>query len=229
MKKTKVLIVEDEIIVGMEIESALKKLDFDVIDIATNYNEALSAIKVITPDIILMDINLRDSKDGIDTTIEIQKNKNIPIIYLTAYFDEKTVNRAIETNPVSYLLKPFKREELKSTIMLAMYKINRSNKYIVDKKCFPLGFEYFYDLSNEILFFKTIPIKLSMNERKLLTILVESKGAIVSFREIEYLIWPNEPVSDGALRILIYRLRVKLEYKIIETIPTVGYKLTPLF
>lgn len=227
--KTKILIVEDEILVALDIESLLNKMNFNVVGIATNYDEAILSVKESTPDIILMDIHLENSKDGIEATRAIQKIQNIPIIYLTAYHDEKTVNRAIETNPVSYLLKPFKIEELKSTIMLALFKINRFNKISIVEKCTPLGFEYYYDLRNEILYFKTMPIKLSVNERRLLTVLVEAKGAVLSFSEIEYLIWPNEPVSNGALRTLTYRLRMKLEYKIIETIPAVGYKLTPIF
>ncbi len=76
-----------------------------------------------------MDINLKNSKDGIETAKEIQKIENIPIIYLTAYSDENTIERAIKTNPISYLLKPFKREELKSTILLGLYKIYESNQY----------------------------------------------------------------------------------------------------
>ncbi|RXK13481.1 DNA-binding response regulator [Halarcobacter mediterraneus] len=226
--KTKILIVEDEILVALDIKNSLIKFGFDVIGITVNYDETLSFIRKFTPDIILMDIHLENSKDGICIVEDMQKIKNIPVIYLTAYYDEKTVNRAIQTNPISYLLKPFNREELKSTIMLAMFKINRFNKFTVDKNCTPLGFDYFYDVCNEILFYKNMPIKLSLNERKLLTILVEAKGSVVSFREIEYLIWTDEPVSDGAIRTLVHRLRIKLEYKIIETIPTVGYKLSPL-
>lgn len=227
--KTKILVVEDEILVALDIERSLKKLDFNVVAIATNYDEALDAVKKYIPDIIIMDIHLEGSKDGITTVKAIQKIKNIPIIYLTAYYDEKTVNKAILTNPASYLLKPFKTEELKSTIMLTVFKINRFNKAFINENCTPIGFDYYYDLGNETLYFKDMPIKISGNERKLLTILVEAKGAIVSFRQLEYLIWSQEPVSDSAIRTLIHRLRTKLEYKIIETIPSVGCKLSPIF
>ena len=228
--KAKILVVEDEILVGLDLESSLTKLGYLVVGIAINNDEALSLVKKIEPDIILMDINLEGSKkDGISTVEDIQKIKNIPIIYLTAHFDEKTVSRAIKTNPISYLLKPFNVEELKSTIMLTIHKINRFNEFIIDKKCTPLGFDYYYDLEDQILYFKNIPIKLGVNEKKLLTILVEAKGAIVSFREIEHYIWTDDAVGDGALRTLIHRLRVRLEYKIIETIPSVGCKLTPIF
>lgn len=229
MKKNKVLIVEDEMIVALDIKRALVDLNFEVTNCVKNYDSAIDSVSTNKPDIILMDINLKKSKDGIETVKAIQKIENIPIIYLTAYSDEETISRAIQTNPISYLLKPFNRDELKSTILLGLYKINQSNETNTKNKCRYLGFNYYYNLEDEILFFNNIPIKISINERKLITMLVEAKGAIVSFREIEYYIWPDAPVTNSALRTLLYRLRGKLEYKIIETIPAMGCKLTPNF
>lgn len=229
MTKAKILIVEDESIVALDIKHALQTLGFKVTDCVRNYTRAIRSVKEARPDIILMDINLDRSKDGIETAKEIQKIENIPIIYLTAFSDEKTIHRAIKTNPISYLIKPFKRDELNSSILLGLHKINKSNEKIIGSKCIELGFNYYYDLEDEILFYDNVPIKLSINERKLLTQLVNAKGSIITFRELEYLIWPDSPVSDSALRTLIYRLRSKLEYRIIETVPSLGCKLTPLF
>ncbi|QKF83252.1 response regulator [Halarcobacter ebronensis] len=229
MKKAKILIVEDETIVALDIKSALLHLGYEVTQCVRSYNKALESVINNKPDIILMDIHLFGDKDGIETAIAIQKIENIPIIYLTAYSDEKTISRAIETNPISYLIKPFKRDELNSTIRLGLYKLNKSNRCNIEMKCVNLGFNYFFDLNNEILYYENIPIKLSQNEKKLLTLLVEAKGSLISFSEIEYYIWPDCAVSSSALRTLIYRLRGKLEYKIIETVPSLGCKLTPLF
>ena len=229
MKKAKVLVVEDESIVALEIRSALIQLGFEVTNCVKNYNRAIKSVVDNRPDIILMDIHLQGQKDGITTTKDIQKFENIPVIYLTAYSDEETISRAIKTNPISYLIKPFKRDELNSTIMLGLYKRNKSNRCNIENKCIDLGFDYYFDLNNQILYYDTLPIKLSQNEKKLLTLLVEAKGSLISFKEIEYYIWPDIAVSSGALRTLIYRLRAKLEYKIIETVPSLGCKLTPLF
>lgn len=224
--KTKIMIVEDESIVALDIKKALNNLGFEVTEICNSYEGAITSVKNNKPHIILMDINLNAEKDGIDTAIAIQKIENIPIIYLTAFTDEKTVGRAIETNPISYLIKPFKREELKSTIKLGIYKMNKSNEEKIQKDAVALGYNYYYDLENETLYYDNMPLKLSLNERKLMTILVEAKGATVSFSNLEYLIWPDSPVSNSALRTLTYRLRIKLEYKLIDTIPSVGCKLT---
>lgn len=223
----KILIVEDEAIVALEIKNAMKKLGFEVTNSVGNYDDAINSVKKNEPNIIIMDINLRNSKDGIQTVLAIQEIKNIPIIYLTAYSDDETINRAVATKPIAYLLKPFKREELKSTIQLGLFKVNAPNKIIIDKNCIFLGFNYYYDLEHENLYYRNRPIKLSIKEKTLLTLLVEARGAIVPFSVLEYNIWPSYSVSQSALRTLIYRLRAKLEYKLIETTTSFGCKLTP--
>ncbi|WP_258239041.1 response regulator [Arcobacter sp. F155] len=222
----KVLIVEDETIVALEIKKVLEKLDFIVTDMATGYDSALESVKRTKPDIILMDIDLRDDKDGIDVAIQIQKNNNIPIIYTTAYSDEKTLNRAIETNPVTYLIKPFKREELKSNILLGIYKSKNEVVPTIDKSLMRLGFDYYFDKVNDKLYYKDMFIKLGLKERQLLRILIRANGAIVTFEDLEYKIWHNHTISNSTLRTLIYRLRSKLHYDLIETISNVGCRVT---
>ena len=228
MDKIKILIVEDEAIVALDIKQLLLKLGHDVIGIAKDYSSAMVLFHSNTPSLVFMDINLKNSKkDGIDTAKEIQNHKNIPIIYLTAFCDEVTLNRAIATNPVSYLLKPYKLEDLKSTVLLAAYKSNRSNQPQVDSKSTALGFGYYYNRIDEILYYENIYIKLSKNEKQLFNILIDAKGAIVAYSDIEYLIWPEMPVSNSSVRTLLYRLRAKLNYKLIETVHSAGCRLTP--
>lgn len=225
MPKTKILIVEDESIVALDIKRILTNLQYEVTDMASDYFSAIKSVQKYRPDIILMDVNLGKGKDGIQTVEEIQLNYDIPIIYITAYGDENTINRAVATNPMGYLLKPFKKDEIKSIILLTLYKLNQINDSNKNINHHNLGSNYYYDLDNEILFYKNNPLKLSIKEKKLLTILIEAKGQIVSFRELEYMLWPDAPISDSTLRTLIYRLRTKLEYKIIETVSSVGCKI----
>jgi len=226
--KYKVLIVEDEVIIALDIKKILLNLGLEVLEIVTNYDETLNSVKHYHPDLIMMDINLKNSKDGIETATAIQKIKNIPILYLTAFSDEETINRAILTNPIQYMIKPFKTDELKSTIRLCLYKISKQEKLIVGSNLTHIGNGYFYDTYHQSLFYENIPMKLGLKEKKLLTILLESRGNIVSFEQLMYEIWSENAVSDSTLRTLIYRLRTKLEYKLIETIPSFGCKLIPL-
>jgi DNA-binding response OmpR family regulator len=225
MNKTKILIVEDESIVALDIKRTLINFDYEVSNCVTNYNDAISSVKLNRPDIILMDINLGKEKDGIETVEEIQKFENIPVIYITAFSDENTLNRAIKTNPVSYLLKPFKREELKSNIMLGLYKNKVAKEDNVNREYFNLGNNYYFDNNEDKLYYKDLQIKLGQKEISLMKILIESKGNIVSFEELESRIWNTNSISDSTLRTLIYRLRGKLEYKLIETIPNMGCKI----
>ena len=223
MDKIDILIVEDEAIVALEIKRSILKMGFGVTDMVTNYDDAIKSVKEKLPNIVLLDIYLKNSKDGIETANAIKEIASVPIIYLTAFCDDKTIERAVETNPIGYLVKPFKREDLKSTLQLAIYKMKNSKS--IESHLTPIGEGYFYDLENHNLFFKEHPIKLSQKETLLLEILIEAKGEIVPFATLEHHIWQGNTVSDSALRTLLYRLRGKLEYRLIETVPSFGFRI----
>jgi len=126
IKKTstpkKILIVEDESIIAMEIESRLQKLGYEVVAIAQAGQEAIAKVKELHPELILMDIFLKGEMDGVKATEAIRKEFEIPIVYLTANTDEQTFQRAKVTEPFGYLLKPFEERELHTTIEIALYK-----------------------------------------------------------------------------------------------------------
>ncbi|WP_415250970.1 response regulator [Sulfurimonas sp.] len=225
MNEFKILIVEDEPIVALDIERTLLKLGYSITDSVTNYDDAIASVASHTPDIIFMDISLANSKSGIEIVQEIKKTKDIPIIYLTAFSDDDTMQKAIQTNPVNYLLKPFKREELKSSILLSIYKIKNDTLTTINDDYTHIGSDYYYDEKNNNLYYKDRPILLGTNETKLLQLLVEANGQIITLSSIEDYIWPEKNMSGSAFRTLVYRLRSKLEFKLIETIPSFGYKL----
>lgn len=229
MNKPKILIVEDETIVALDIKNTIQKLNYEVSDMVTNYADAMKSVQNNEPNIILMDINLANSKDGIEIATDIQKIKDFSIIYLTAFSDDKTIERAVQTNPMGYLLKPFKREELKSTIALVLYKMNYQNVVVVQENFKHIGFDYYFDTNNKHLYYKNLPIKLSIKERTLIKRLIDANGNIVSFKELEYVLWPDYSVADSSLRTLVYRLRNKLEHKLIETVPSFGVKLLTFY
>lgn len=224
MNNIKILIIEDETIVALDIKRIVKSLGYEVTDTVTNFESAINSVEKNRPNIILSDINLNSDKNGIDIIETIQKKDFIPTIYITAYSDELTIQRAIKTNPMGYILKPFRKDDIKSALLLTIYKL-QNEKIEKNSSFIKLNDGYFYDLKNETLYYNTKPIKLSIKERQLLTILVEAKGNIVSFSDLEYLLWPDAPVSNSSLRTLVYRLRTKLEYKCIETISSIGCKI----
>lgn len=120
MVATKILVVEDEGLTAMEIQRKLKTWGYDVPSFAFSRKEAVQKAKEIKPDLILMDIMLKGKGDGIDAAQEIKSIRDIPIIYLTAYDDIKTRERAETTNPDAYLIKPFEEKELQNKIATAL-------------------------------------------------------------------------------------------------------------
>ncbi len=122
MDNVKILIVEDEIIIAMEIQDRVEGLGYEILDMVSSGEEALSLLKKETPDIILMDIMLKGGMDGVDTATQIRKTLNVPIIYLTAYADHNTLQRAKITEPSGYILKPVNEKELQIAIEIALYK-----------------------------------------------------------------------------------------------------------
>lgn len=119
MEKIRLLIVEDEAIIAADLERAMKKMDFEVVDVVDTGEDAIAAAKVHTPDLILMDIQLYGDLDGIDTAHEISKTQAIPIIFLTSNTDSRTFNRAKLTQPHGFLSKPFRFTDIKHSIDLA--------------------------------------------------------------------------------------------------------------
>jgi CheY-like chemotaxis protein len=99
MSKTKILIVEDEPIVALELQTEIEKFSCEVTNIVHTEKKVLSSVKENEPDIILMDIKLGKNQDGINIAKKVQKSKKIPILYITAFSDDITMQRAFETNP----------------------------------------------------------------------------------------------------------------------------------
>jgi PAS domain S-box-containing protein len=122
MMRARILIVEDEPATAAHIEARLRLLGYEVPALATSGEEALQQVPDIRPDLLLMDIQLADELDGIETARQIQSQFDIPIIYLSAYDDDETLQRARITEPFGYLLKPFSERELHNTIEIALYK-----------------------------------------------------------------------------------------------------------
>lgn len=121
--KTKILIVEDEMIIAANISLQLNELGYEVTGIIPRGEEALMHIKSETPDILLLDINLKGELDGIETALAMQKTHDIPIIYLTANADDAHFNRAKETHPYGFIAKPFKKLDLQRAIELTISQI----------------------------------------------------------------------------------------------------------
>ncbi len=120
-----ILIVEDEIIIATKISLFLKQLGYIVHGIISRGEEVLAHCRANKPDIVLLDIRLKGTYTGIDTALELKKNGfEIPIIYLTANFDDASFSKAKETNPFAFISKPFKKIDLQRAIELTISKLS---------------------------------------------------------------------------------------------------------
>ncbi|MBT3749633.1 MAG: PAS domain S-box protein, partial [Bacteroidetes bacterium] len=121
MDNARILIVEDEAIIAMEIESHLQSLGYKVTSIVDTGEKAIKKAEEGKPDLILMDIRIKGEMDGIDTAEVIRNRFGIPVIFSTAYLDEERIERAKITMPFGYVLKPIQERDLKVTIEMALY------------------------------------------------------------------------------------------------------------
>jgi CheY-like chemotaxis protein len=118
----RVLIVEDEILIAEELRERLSRFGYSVIAAVDSADEGIAIATRELPDLVLMDIRLKGEKDGVQAAKEIRQQVDIPIVYVTAYSDRQTVDRAKQTDHDAYILKPFHRSELQSTIEVAMQR-----------------------------------------------------------------------------------------------------------
>lgn len=128
MAETKILVVEDEGIVAEDIRRSLQNLGYTVSAVVSSGQEAVKKAEEYKPDLVLMDIVLKGEIDGIEAANQIRLCFNIPVVYLTAYADERTMDRAKVTEPFGYIVKPFEDRELRMTIEMALYKHKTENK-----------------------------------------------------------------------------------------------------
>ena len=226
MKSARVLIVEDESIVAMEIEKYVSQLGYPVAGVCA-YGERAVAIAAQTPvDIVLMDIRIKGDRDGIETAEMLRKTlPRIQVIFLTAHMDDYHVNRAIALDPVGYLAKPFHKEELRVFLKIAAGKKAHtppSPPMAPDYRVF--DHEFACDEAGQTLYCCHEPLHLTQRETQLLMLFLSHTNTVLDLYTIENEIWPDKHANTNTIRTLIKRLREKLKHRFIETVPSLGYR-----
>ena len=224
MKTPNILIVEDESIVAMEIESYLLSLDYNIVGICSTAENAYQKSIQNDVDLVLMDIYL-DNSNGIEATKKIKQAKpNLPIIFLSAYMDEETISQAIKVNPQAYLMKPFNRKELAVAIKIALnhHQNHLPHKNRVEGDIY-LDNEFSFESQSSQLICCGEIVGLTKKERTLLKLFLEKPNSLISITTVEYELWPDKPSNNSRRRSLISRLRAKLKHRFIETYSSEGY------
>ena len=136
MKKKRILVVEDESIVARDIEVTLRSLGYAVPAVTSSGDEAIKKAGEAHPDLVLMDIRLKGDVDGVQAAKEIRARFNIPVVYLTAYADNDTLEQAKITEPYGYILKPFQERELHTSMEVALYKHEMEGKLVESQRLY---------------------------------------------------------------------------------------------
>lgn len=145
MSNVKILIVEDEALVAMDMAAMLSQIGYQVLEPAYSYEEAVKRIDDEVPDIVLSDINLGSGKSGIDFAQLIRNRYKLPLIFITSYSDKDTVTKAAVTQPNGYLIKPFSQQDLFASIEVALASFTGNSP----EQSNPVG------MVNDCLFVKT--------------------------------------------------------------------------
>lgn len=126
MARVKILIVEDDLIAAEDIKEILEETNYVITGIARSFDEAVELFKDTNPDLVVMDIQLDGQKDGIDVAAELSHINQVPIIYLTGKAEHEVLKRAIRTQAATYILKPYRVEELLTNVDLAIRNFAKS-------------------------------------------------------------------------------------------------------
>lgn len=213
----KVLIIEDDPIVALDLHLILNEMGCDVVGIANDHVSAVEIMETSPAEILICDIHLKNSSNGIVLCKTLSQHFSPQIIYLTALEDYETVISAIETNPCGYLMKPYRYPELMAMIQLAGQRIAATPSTL-----FALGNDYYYDRENGSVSKGDKHYPLTPNEQKLLLYLSYHSHKIVPFEAIEHTIWSHKCVGESSRRTLFYRLQTKLDCPIITVLARRG-------
>ena len=132
-KKARILVVEDEQIIAEDIARILRNFGYDVPAIVSSGEDSIKIVKESPPDLVLMDIMLEGEMNGIEAAGKIYSRFGIPVVYMTAYTDDERLERAKQTGPFGYILKPFEGKELYSSVEMALYK-HKMEKALVENE-----------------------------------------------------------------------------------------------
>ena len=249
MSKIKILIVEDESIIALNLKETLIDLGYEPCGIAPDKYKAMKILeKGVVPDLILMDIYLKGPTTGIELTKELKHILPFtPVVFLTANSEVSTIKKASETLAYGYILKPYKKSNLHAAIEIALSKakednqknkkldaIENVNKTLIHQlelnseqrsRTIQLKYGYLFDKEAEILYYGDEPVKLTTKEIKIIKYLCDSPGYNVSQEQLEYAILQDEPAGYAAFRSVLFRLRNKIHKDLITNQNNTGYRI----
>ena len=223
-----ILIVEDEPMVVECLERLLEYHGFTVVGSCDKGVDAIAQAKTLQPQIILMDIMLKDNISGCDAALEIRKYIDTKIIFLTGYSSSDIINHVASFDADGYIMKPYLEKQILATIALANASSSIRETGVpssgYQKNIVSLKYGFSYDRKLIRLFKDNQEIPLSTKALKLIQILSENVNISISFEQISQYVYEKQ-VCKKTLRSLIYRTRRVLNADLIENSSGLGYKI----
>ncbi|HIP20035.1 MAG TPA: response regulator transcription factor [Sulfurimonas sp.] len=245
MDKYKIIIVEDDEITSLHLNIALQKQGYSVIALCHTADLAKYKIGTTNPDLVIIDISLQKSNDGIALAKYLHEECDIPFIFLTSYSDDEIISQAKLTEPSGYIVKPFDTNSLHATIQMALFKFEKDKdssknfkdttikktdieKLLLEKRTenepiVKFAKEYHIDIAMHETFYQNKKIKLTKKENAFLRLLVAQLSHVVSFDQAVSYVWQGTHTKHNSIRTLVWRLRNKLESEVIKSDSGMGY------
>lgn len=228
-----IVIVEDEVITQRYLQDIFSQYDVTVTGCFDNAADVIDALKSIDCDMILMDINIKGSMDGIQLTRHILRNHTLPVVFITAHNDDETLEELLELAPYGFIGKPFSSKEIVVSLQVA-YKQYLTHKEVANNvtlkeesnnNVIVINEYYSYSKVSSELYYGEDVVKLSKKQSKLLQILSQNINHVVDYDTLTSAIWEEDMVSGSALRTLVYSIRKLLPELPIVSQSKLGYSL----
>jgi DNA-binding response OmpR family regulator len=219
----KIMIVEDDLISAAYLKKLCIENGFEVCAMADNAKEALVLVKEYQPHLILMDIMIKGAISGCELSMQIRTfDKEVEIIFLTAYSSDEMIEYALDARAYSYLLKPYRDIEIVSTIKMALKQkrkiVEEENPAITCKN----GYSYLTETSKLLHYHDEVILTGKVKE--LFELLVLNRGTAVSYEQISMTLW-NEEQNMNTLRAIVHRLKTQLSDLELHSVSKTGYVL----
>ena len=222
-----ILIVEDERIPAEFLKEILEKHGFNVLGICDRGANAIEDACRLLPDIILMDIILKDNITGSEAALKISSEIDTKIIFLTAHADNEMVEYALDVGAVNYLIKPYKEKQILTALKLALNTKNDKEEKKEEDSSIKLNGGFYYNSLQQRLYHEKIEVNLGLKSSKLIRYLCENIGKTVANEELSLFVY-GELKETSTIRALISRLNKTLNYNIILNSNGIGYKISKL-
>lgn len=207
------MIVEDEVITQRYLKEILEQHDVNVSGCFDNAEDTIDALKNTSCEMILMDINISGAMDGIQLARHILQTYTLPIVFISAYSDDETLEEVLELSPYGFITKPFSSKEVLVTLQIAYKRFlifETKEKKSDNESRIILTERYSYSMEENRLYCDDKRVDLNAKQCKMIKILVKNINQTVSFDELTYHIWGENEIASSALRTFVYTIRKKL-------------------